>query len=175
MLPDWNTEDYLGIIFVLSVIIIWPIRHRCPSWYYTILARFYSLVELFARTKFFIFVIFLYLVAKDACHPIIRVVKPWILAMFDNIVAKGGPEVTASATHEHAPRMNEQLLVWVEEDANDTDFAWAFKADTREAQLQRIKALRAAPRAVPMQDSDFEAICWSKFKMESRGASGEAA
>jgi hypothetical protein len=170
MLPDWTTDDYLGIIVVLSVIIIWPVRHRCPSWYYTVLARFYSLVELLARTKLFIFVIFLYLIAKDACQPIVRVVKPWIPAKFDNLVAKDGPEVTASATYEHAPRMNEQLLVWVEGDANDADHAWAFKADMREAQLQRIKALRAPPRSVPLQDSDFEAICWSKFETESRGA-----
>jgi hypothetical protein len=172
MLPDWNTEDYLGIIFMLSVIIIWPVRHRCPSWYYTVLARFYGLVEQFARTEFFIFTIFLYLIAKDACQPIFRVVKHWILAKLDNLVAKDGPEVTASATHEHAPLMNEQLLVWVEEDANDADHAWAFKAETREEQLRRIQALRAPRRSVPIQDSDFEAICWSKYEMESRGEIG---
>jgi hypothetical protein len=170
MLPDWNTEDYLGIIFMLSVIIIWPVRHRWPIWYYTVLARFYGLVEQFARTKFFIFSIFLYLIVKDACQPIVRAVKPRVLDKLDNLVAKDEPEVTAPATYEHAPRVNEQLLVWVEEDANDADHAWAFKAETRDEQLRRIQALRGPRRSVPIQDSDFEAICWSKFKIEFQGA-----
>jgi hypothetical protein len=92
MMPDFSTDDYLGIITILAFCIICLNRRRCHIWYYTILARFYGLFEQLAGTGLFFFGLWLYLIAKNACHAIARAATPWILVKFglsDELVAEG--------------------------------------------------------------------------------------
>lgn len=169
MLPALSTDDYLGIVLVLGVITIWPLRHRCKSWYYTALAHCYGLVALLARTEFFIFGIFLYLIAEDIYHAISRTVAPWIPEKLHPIklfAQNRAPKPITHAAVPDSPCINKQLRMWMREDAEQ---AWKLKAETREKQILKRQELSAVYSLLASEDPDSEVIDWTDFEMEARG------
>jgi len=98
MLSALSNDDCLGIILVLVVATTFLAPRRCRSLYYTLLAYFHGFIALLARTEVFVFSIFLYLVAMDACHAIIRAVNPWVTAKLglpNGSIAQTAPKSTS--------------------------------------------------------------------------------
>ena len=115
-----TTDDILGIMLVSVIATTLLAPGRLQSWYYTLLARYHEIVARLARTEVFIFFIFLYLFAEDACNTIIRAVKPWLLAkigMSDFNSAPNGPTSTSYEALPHSAPVNHRFAAWVKEDA----------------------------------------------------------
>lgn len=169
MLPALSTDDYLGIVLVLGVIIIWPLRHRCKSWYYTAVAHFYSLVALLARTESFIFGIFLCLIAEDVCQATVRAVTPLIPEKLhpSKLFAQKHAPIPATLTAvPDSPCINKQLRMWMREDAEE---AWKLKVESRDHQILKRQELSAVYRLLASEDPDSEIVDWTDFEMEARG------
>jgi hypothetical protein len=135
MLSALSNDDCLGIILVLVVATTLLALQRCRSLYYTLLAHFHGFIALLARTEVFVFFIFLYLVAMDACHAIIRAIKPWVtarLGLSNGPIAQTAPKSTSCAALSHSAP-NNQLLAWMDEDAEQ---ARKSRAETRKQEAQ---------------------------------------
>jgi phosphoglycerol transferase MdoB-like AlkP superfamily enzyme len=139
MLSTLSNDDCLGILLVMIIATTLLAPRRSQSWYYSLLAHFHGLVALLARTEVFIFFIFLYLLAEDACQTMTRALKPWMIAKlgtFDTPIAQREPTSTTYAAFPHSAPTNNQLLAWMSEDAEQERKSKSTSASRRRGRAQ---------------------------------------
>lgn len=169
MMSTLSTDDYFGFALALAIITILLAPRRCLSWSYTLLACYHGLIALLARTEVFIFLIFLSLLVEDVCQAIIRAVKPFVLArlgMFGRSNAQTAPHSTIYAAISLSAPVNNQLLDWMQEDAEDF---WKLKGDKREEEAQKSQELRETYRELASSMPERKVSDWPSFEMEARG------
>jgi hypothetical protein len=170
MLSALSTDEYLGIMFVLVAITILLAPRRCQSYCYAVLACYHGLIALLVSTEVFIFLIFLYILAEDVCHAIIRAIKPLVLAtlgMSGKPEAKTVPNSATYATNPQFAPVNNQLLDWIRDDAEKF---WKDKADAREEEAQISQKLRETYRELDTHQPERQIPDWSLFEQEARGS-----
>jgi hypothetical protein len=168
MMSTLSTDDCLGITLALAIITILLVPQRCLSWSSTLLACYYGLIALLARTEVSVFLIFLFLLVEDLCHAIIRAIKPFVLArlgIFGRSNAQTAPNSATYAAISLPAPVNTQLLDWMQEDAEDF---WKLKGNKREEEAQKSQELRETYRELASSMPEREVSDWSLFEMEAR-------
>lgn len=170
MLFALSIDECMGIIFMLVAITILLAPRRCRSYCYTLLACYHGSIALLARTEVFIFFLFLSILVEDVCHAIIRIMKPLVLAtlgMSAKSAAKTAPNSATYATNPQLTPVNNQLLDYIREDAENF---WKDKADARDKEAQKSQELRNSYREPVTQQPGRKIQEWSSFEMEARGS-----